>query len=153
MCFFRHKKVQNSKQDTKLIQKLTTPEELSGLLNLALIGLRQLNDEGGFHDKDVEELRRDYEERTNDVNAFLSQECVMHITNPEYCTLATYLYAAYVTFCAKRGTRPKDMPVFGKKLAGQGIYNVRHQDHGPREAYYHGVKLGRDMRGLNQSLD
>ena len=47
-----NKMFQKGAEDTKLIMKLTTPEELSGLLNLALISLKQLIDEGGFHDKD-----------------------------------------------------------------------------------------------------
>ncbi len=153
LIFHFDKKFVGGKEDTKLLDKLTTPEELSGLLNLALIGHKQLFHEGGFHDKDVEDLRKDYEEHTNDVNAFLYQECIVDITNPEYSTLATDVYAAYVTFCVRRGTRPKDMAVFGKKLAAQGIYNVRHQDYGPREAYYDGLKLLKDIRGLNQALD
>lgn len=45
------------------------------------------------------------------------------------------------------------MPIFGKKLSGQGIYSNRHQDHGPRESYYEGIKLRKDMRGSNQALD
>jgi hypothetical protein len=70
------------------------------------------------------------------------------ITNPEYSTLATDLYAAYVTI--KGGTPLVEMSVFGKKLAGKGIYNQRHQNDRSRERYYDGVKLLTDMRGLNQ---
>jgi phage/plasmid-associated DNA primase len=91
IIFHFDKKFQKNKEDPRLIKQLTTPEELSGLLNLALIGLKQLIDEGGFHDKDVEQTRRDYEVNTNDVNAFLYQECIVDITNPEYSTLATFL--------------------------------------------------------------
>jgi hypothetical protein len=54
-----------------LFEKLTTLDELSGLLNKALTGLKQLIDEGGFHDKDIEDIRKDCEEHTNDVNTFL----------------------------------------------------------------------------------
>ncbi|MGB7955599.1 MAG: hypothetical protein WCF23_16610 [Candidatus Nitrosopolaris sp.] len=49
----------------------------------------------------------------------------------------------------KRGSRPKEKSVFGKKLADQGIYNMRHQDHGDRDRYYDGIRS--DMRGLNQT--
>jgi phage/plasmid-associated DNA primase len=118
---------------------------------MALIGLKRLVDEGGFHEKDIEDIRRDYEEHTNDVNTFLYRECLVDITNPEYSTLATDVYAAYVTFCVKRGSRPKEMTVFGKKLADQGIYNMRHQDHGDRDKYYDGIRLLTDMMGLNQT--
>jgi len=103
--FHFDKKFQNGKEEPKLVKRLTTPEELSGLLNLALIGLKQLIDAGGFHDTDVERTRREYEENTNDVNAFLYQECEVDIMNPEYSTLATNAYAAYVNFCVRKGTR------------------------------------------------
>jgi len=148
--FHFDKKFQKGKEDPRLIKELTTSDELSGLLNLALIGLKQLIDEGGFHDKDVDQTRRDYEENTNDVNAFLYHECIVDITNAEYSTLATDLYAAYVNFCTSRSTRPVEMSVFGKKLAARGIYNTRHREYGAREAYYDGVNLRRQMNGSNQ---
>jgi len=91
-------------------------DELSGLLNRALAGLKQLIEDGGFHDKDIEDIRRDYEEHTNDVNSFLYKECLVDITNPDYSTLATDVYAAYVTFCVKRGSRPKEMSVYHSLL-------------------------------------
>jgi P4 family phage/plasmid primase-like protien len=145
--FHFDKKFQNGKEDPRLIKELTTADELSGLLNLALICLKQLIHERGFHDKDVEQTRRDYEENTNDVNAFLYQECKVDITNPEYSVLATDAYAAYVNFCVQRRTRAVDMNVFGKKLAARGIYNIRHRDHGPKEAYYDGLLLREHIRG------
>jgi putative DNA primase/helicase len=151
LIFHFDKKFVGGKEDTKLLDKLTTPEELGGLLNMALTGLKQLIDDGGFHEKDIEDIRRDYEEHTNDVNTFLYRECLVDITNPEYSTLATDVYAAYVTFCVNRGSRPKEMSVFGKKLADQGIYNMRHHDHGDRDRYYDGIRLLTDMRGLNQT--
>ena len=40
-------------KDTNLINKLTTPDELSGLLNLALITIRPLRKDGGFKDISV----------------------------------------------------------------------------------------------------
>jgi len=116
LIFHFDKKFVGDREDTKLFEKLTTLDELSGLLNKALTGLKQLIDEGGFHDKDIEDIRRDYEEHTNDANTFLYRECLVDTTNHEYSTLATDVYAAYVTFCVKRGSRPKEMSVFGKKL-------------------------------------
>lgn len=150
--FHFDKKFLNGKEDPGLEKRLATPDEFSGLLNLVLIGLPQLIKEGGFHDKNAEDTRRDYEENTNDVHGFLYQECIVDITNPEYSTLATDAYASYVNFCAKRGTRAVDMNVFGKKLAARGIYNVQHRDHGLKEAYYDGLLLKHHLRGLNQAL-
>ena len=81
LIFHFDKKFVGGKEDTKLLEKLTTPDELSGLLNKALTGLQELIDDGGFHDKDIEDIRRDYEEHTNDVNTFLYRECLVDITN------------------------------------------------------------------------
>jgi hypothetical protein len=45
---------------------LTTPEELSRLLNLALKGLKDLIAEGGFHQNTIAEIKQQYEENTSD---------------------------------------------------------------------------------------
>ena len=51
-------KIFDDNRNTKLIDKLTTPEELSGLLNLALIALKKLRADNGFKDISVEKVRR-----------------------------------------------------------------------------------------------
>jgi putative DNA primase/helicase len=79
-------------KDTKLIDKLTIPEELSGLLNLALIALRQLHKDGGFKDVSLEEIRKEYDENANTVKAFLDDKCAIDLTAPEYYTLTTNVY-------------------------------------------------------------
>jgi phage/plasmid-associated DNA primase len=58
-----------------LIHKLTTDNELSGLLNLALVGLKQLEKDGSFRDISVEDVKRDYERKSNIVKAFLQDKC------------------------------------------------------------------------------
>ena len=137
-------------RNVNLINEITTPEELSGLLNLALKGLSELMEEGGFHYKTSEEIRKDYEIHTNDVNAFLEEECLVDITNEDYSTLATDAYAAYVNFCVKRGTRAIDMNPFGKKLSDKGIYNQRHQVSKQSEHYYDGIILKVKMKDRGQ---
>jgi putative DNA primase/helicase len=90
------------KEDTKKITALTSAAELSGLLNMALTGLSRLQRDDGFHDLDIEEVRRDYEMHTNDVSAFLYEECILDISNHDCRTLVTDVYSAYITFCVKR---------------------------------------------------
>ena len=48
---------EGEKEDTDLISKLTTEEELSGLLNLAQKGLTKLIKEGGFKETPVEKIK------------------------------------------------------------------------------------------------
>jgi phage/plasmid-associated DNA primase len=96
-------------KDTNLINKLTTPEELSGLLNLALIALRQLHRDGGFKDVSVEKIRKEYEENSNTVRAFLHERCVIDLTAPEYYTLTTNVYNEYIIYCKEKNERSLDM--------------------------------------------
>ena len=70
---------QGISKDTNLTNKLTKPNELSGLLNLALIALRQLKKDGGFKDISVEKVRKEYEYNANTVKAFLDDRCVIDL--------------------------------------------------------------------------
>jgi putative DNA primase/helicase len=108
-------------KDIRLVEKLTMPEELSGLLNLALIALKKLHKDGGFKDLSVEKIRKEYDENANIVKAFLYDKCVIDLTAPEYYTLTANVYYGYVNFCEVKNQRPLEMNVFGKKLAEQGI--------------------------------
>jgi phage/plasmid-associated DNA primase len=62
-------------KNINLIHKLTTDNELSGLLNLALVGLKQLEKDWSFRDISVEDVKRDYERKSNIVKAFLQDKC------------------------------------------------------------------------------
>ncbi|HJT47205.1 MAG TPA: phage/plasmid primase, P4 family [Nitrososphaeraceae archaeon] len=138
-------------KDTRLIDKLTTKEELSGLLNLAIIALWQLHKHRGFRDISVERIRHAYEENANTVKAFLDAKCVIDLTESEYYTLSTNVYNEYFIFCKERKERPLEMNVFGKKLAEQGIVNERIRYYGQREHCYIGIKLRSDLRGQGQA--
>ena len=98
---------QGTSKDTNLINKLTIPDELSGLLNLALISLKQLKKDGGFRDISVEKVRKEYEYNSNTVKAFLDDRCVIDLTAPDYshtdcllCTMNTE------NFCQEKRVRP-----------------------------------------------
>ena len=139
-------------KDTGLINKLTTPEELSGLLNLALIALKQLHKNGGFKDVAVEKIRKEYEENSNTVKAFLENKCVVDLTAPEYYTLTTNVYNEYLLACKEKSEKPLEMNMFGKELAKQGIEKQRIRNRaGDREYYYIGVKLRSELMGQNQT--
>ena len=85
-------------KDINLIHKLTTNEELSGLLNLALVGLKQLEKDGGFRDIPVEDVR-DYERKSNTVKAFLQDICSIDFQAPDYVTPSGKLYEEYQVYC------------------------------------------------------
>ena len=112
-------------KDTNLINKLTTSDELSGLLNLALISLRQLRKDGGFKEISVEKVRKEYEYNANTVKAFLDDKCVIDLTAPDYIIPTFQLYSDYWNFCQEKRMRPLEMNVFGSKLKEYGIERLR----------------------------
>jgi putative DNA primase/helicase len=139
-------------RDPDLIEKLTTPEEMSGFLNLALIGLRKLRADGGFKEVSVERVKEEYESRANTVRAFLDKECVIDLRAPEYCTLTNEVYSQYVSYCISIKEKPLELNIFGKKLAEVGVEKDRSRYKGNRNYYYLGIKLRADLRGQNQVL-
>lgn len=62
-----------SDADPYILEKLTTDTELSGLLNLALAGLKRLLKTGRFsHSKTTEEVKEDYIRKSSPIAAFMS---------------------------------------------------------------------------------
>ena len=65
-------------KDTELIEKLTTEEESSGLLNLAIIALKQLIKDNGFvHIEDVHSIQMEYNQNATTVDDFLIHIAVL----------------------------------------------------------------------------
>ncbi len=76
---------------------MTTEDELSGLLNLALVGLRHLQKEGGFASVPVAHIQNLYETHSDTVKALIQARCVLY---PQSKTLTGYLFLAYNVFVA-----------------------------------------------------
>lgn len=134
-------KVFRDNKDTNLIDKLTTSEELSGLLNSALRALKLLQKDEGFRDISIEETMKQYNKNTDTTTTFLEERCMLDPGNPECYTIATDLRTKYLTYCSERNERPLDANVFGAKLKGHGIGKGRIRLNGSREYCYVGVKF------------
>ena len=113
------------KEQFNLIQKLTTNEELSGPLNLALVGLGQLEKDGGFREIPVEDVKRDYERKSNTVKAFLEDMYIMDFQAPDYFTPSAKVYEEHQEYCKQRKERPLDANILGMKLRETGIDKER----------------------------
>ena len=110
------KVLEKEDRDTKLIDKLNTPDELSGLLNLALIALKQLHKDEGFKDVSVEKIRKEYDESSDTVKAFLDDRCVVDLAAPGHYTLTTNVYNEYLIFCKDKVQRPLEMKYLERNL-------------------------------------
>ena len=103
-------------KDVNLIHKLTTKDELSGLLNLALVGLKQLEKDGGLRDIPVEDVKRDYERKSSTVRAFLEDRCIIDLQAPDYFTPSGNVYNEYQEYCKLRKERSLDTNILGREL-------------------------------------
>jgi len=115
--------------DPNLVSKLTTPRELSGLLNEALDGRERWIKQGYFtgHD-DVEKDRERYLMASDPSTSFLARECYLQLTEireggmtnsiPE--TDAETLYLRYVDWCKDKRLTPATQQKFGRKV--QEVY-------------------------------
>ena len=109
-------------EDPDLLSKLTTPEELSGFLNLALAALVQLRLESGFSRPDsVQQAARRFKADVDSVAGFVGEDCLLRVTEgPKGEEVPSaprkILYEAYNAYCDATGRRPVSRPKFYERL-------------------------------------
>jgi putative DNA primase/helicase len=111
---FPHK-FEGESKDNDLIKKLTTPEELSGLLNFALQGLGRLLKNGRFtydHDTTYERWQK-YTEVENPVHDFLENCIELRV---DATVTKESLYDAYAVYCRVVKKPPISKNKFGRYL-------------------------------------
>lgn len=93
------------KTDINLIEKLTTPEELSGLFNRAIEGLTRLLEQKGFSNEKPPEVKRiDYMKRSNPVQYF----AVCYVEkDPDGWITKSEFYDYYTRLCESLGAIPQ----------------------------------------------
>lgn len=104
----------NSKADKHLIKKITTPEELSGFLNVAIQGLKDLLERGDFSKTDsIEATREQYIRLSDSVGAFVMDHVEAH---PEEFVQKKELYTAYCDYCREIGAPAVAENTFHREL-------------------------------------
>lgn len=110
-------------QDPTLIDRLTDPDELPGVLNWMLDGLRLLQERGmRFPSSETSSLTREIVEESNRVIAFVRDECRY---TPEVTVISADLYDHYRQWCGRNGHKPLSTPTFSKQLLAAGKYYGR----------------------------
>lgn len=100
--------------DEDLINELTTPEELSGLLNLAIAGLRRLRIRGRFEETiDLEAKKEAYLMGSDTTKAFIHTQCELE---PSYSVIKSECYSEYVDFCHVSNRTPIAYSAFSQSL-------------------------------------
>ena len=102
------------KRNPNILDEICTPEELSGLLNAALAGLKYLREQREFlNPKTFEETHDTYIRKSNPIAAF-AKDCLEHdAANAE---TKDAIYEAYIRYCQKHILPAVDKSVFGRKL-------------------------------------
>lgn len=127
--------------DRNLINKLTTEKELSGLLNKAIVGLKEILEKGEFsYHKTIEEVERMYRLKSDLVAAF-ADECIIMSSNDLSKAVA---YETYVMWCKKNDEKPASNAIFGKKFRKLGYESFKASTpdlSGKRGYFWEGISL------------
>lgn len=90
-----------TKADIKLLEKLVTPQELSGLLNFALQGLERLLKQGQFSNApSIEETRAQYIRTADSCQSFIEEQTEIDLNDNVYIPDDIF-YQTYITYCLK----------------------------------------------------
>lgn len=112
LIFEFKKQFLGEKADKQLIQKLITPEELSGLLNRALDGFDRLNKNKDFSMREnIAEMRKQYIKRSNSVQAFI-EECIEVTADFNDILTSKYLYTKFLDYCNQNQIKSKSQREF-----------------------------------------
>jgi putative DNA primase/helicase len=132
----------HDRPDRELLDRLTTPQELSGILNWALEGLKRLKGAGWSFTtvSSTEETRLEYKRRSDPIWAF-AQDC-LDDSNSESFEPKEGLYNAFKSFCEVQGFQNPGKDFFYKHLGDK--ITVQSAQRGPKGASKHcflGVRL------------
>jgi P4 family phage/plasmid primase-like protien len=133
---------QGEDKDTNLIEELTTEEELSGLLNLAIIALKQLIKDNGFiHVDNVYSVQKEYNQNASAIDDFLNSQCQIDVTDRDNCTICRDLYHSYILYCKYSNKLPVSDNIFGSHLIAKGVKKERRTVNRIREYCYIGLSM------------
>lgn len=112
LLFERH--FEEHERDTGLKTELSKPQNLSGILNWCIEGLKLLQQNGFDEPQCVKDAVNAYREDSDKVGLFLTEMMVQDASGEAYMTDT---YDAYKTWCLDNGLRPEGMTSFKKSLA------------------------------------
>ena len=101
-------------KDIKILEKITTPEEMSGILNWSLEGLKRLNEQGDFTERMSVEATRDYYNKLLSPTYSFIIDNIMETDEPDDFIPKSYLWQELLDYCEKNQL-PK--PTSQKKVA------------------------------------
>lgn len=124
------------KKDPNLLEKLTVPHEMSGLLNIAIKGLRRLEIKGGFTENEASRKALEtYRETIDSVAAYIQERITIDNKAAES---KQEIFAAYKRWCEEAGLKSLGRNRFNVRFAElTGAYEANRV----RERQWRGVRL------------
>ena len=112
---FRYQ-ISENERDLSLPEKLKRPSELSGLLSLAVEGIRRLKKQRGFVvPESIKGALVDYQMENDSVLRFVADE--VDIIDSEAVATRKEVYETYRAYCESQGVRPVSQIAFNKSLS------------------------------------
>lgn len=99
--------------DSHLLARLTTEDEMSGFLNLALAAMDRVLKNGFSRSESVEAVREFFIMNSDSIKAFAEKELVYDVTA---VVTKHEMYQAYVKFCERLKLAPATINAFGRDL-------------------------------------
>jgi len=131
---------EGDQRDPNIIDKLTTDEELSGLLNFALEGLKRLLENKSFtNSSTTDEMRELYQRLASPIAAFV-MDCIE--ISPEEFIVKDDLYASFIEYCTEKGLPVVAKNVFSMRLHEHvKVNDYRPNVNGKRVYAWQGIRL------------
>ena len=99
---------EGEKKDTHLLEKLTTPQELAGLLNIVLEKLNRLLGQQDFSfSKSTEELRQQYIRSADSCQSFIEEMVEVDTTSENAFVKEDDFYSRYISYCVLHNIQKK----------------------------------------------
>jgi P4 family phage/plasmid primase-like protien len=135
--------------DRNLLEKITTDEELSGLLYLAIMTARCLIIRGRFSkNPSIWEVTEEYQKKANPVKAWASVRCIIY---EGYETDKDRLEADFMEYCARKKLPSiKSRIQFGRELARLGVKDETAGSKDKNKHVWKGIALRKDLREKGQ---
>lgn len=107
-------KFEGDKADRKILDKLTTKSELSGLFNVALDGLKRLLNQHHYsYEPSPDEVAEKYRKSSDAIFAFVDDECE---SASDAWISKTILHDAFLDYCDKNNLSRLGKEAFGRML-------------------------------------
>jgi len=122
--------IPEAEQDKELAQKIIR-DELSGVFNWVLAGLKRLLEQKRFTDSPIaREVLATYKRESDSVACFLRDEhWAQDPHEPEHTEKLKKLYMCYTSYCREAGSKPLGRNNFAKRLEANGIVRKADTEH------------------------